>query len=90
MDILILNTISKFSKTKNFTQKDPLKFQNCKKMCREASNQKVYENRPPKSGHSDYNYNFKIFKNQKINSKKTPSSLNKNKKMYKEASNKKV
>ena len=36
-------------------------------MYKEASNKKVLENRPPQSGHSDDNYNFEIFKNQKIN-----------------------
>ena len=41
VDILIIVTISKFSKTKKITKKDPLKFQNIKKMYKEASNQKV-------------------------------------------------
>ena len=66
-DVLILNTISKFSKTKNLTKKDPLKFQKIKNIYKEASNQKVLENRPPKSGNSDAKYKFKIFKNQKFN-----------------------
>ena len=40
-------------------------------MYKEASNKKFKKTDPPKSGHSDYNYNFEIFKNQKNNSKKT-------------------
>jgi len=39
--ILIQTTISKFSKTKNQTPKDPLKFQKIKNIYKEASNQKV-------------------------------------------------
>ena len=35
----------------------------------EASNQKVSQNRPPKSWNSHSKYNLKIFKNQKSNSK---------------------
>ena len=70
MGILILNTISKFSKTKNYTKKDSLKFQKIKNIYKEASNQKVIENRPPKSGNSDSKYNFEIFKKQKFNQKR--------------------
>ena len=33
---------------------------------------KFHKTDPPKSGNSDSKYNFKIFKNQKSNSKKTP------------------
>ena len=33
---------------------------------------KFHKKDPPKSGNSDSKYNFKIFKNQKSNSKKTP------------------
>merc|ERR1712115_525967 len=39
--ILIQNTISKFSKTKNLTQKDPQKLQKNKNIYEEASNKKV-------------------------------------------------
>jgi len=39
--ILIQNTISKFSKTKNLTQKDPQKLQKIKNIYEEASNKKV-------------------------------------------------
>ena len=63
----MLNTNSKFSKTKNLTKKDPLKFQKVKNIYKEASNQKVIENRPPKSRNSDAKYKFEIFKNQKLN-----------------------
>ena len=38
---MIKNTILNFSKTKNQTQKDPLKFQKIKNIYKEASNQKV-------------------------------------------------
>merc|ERR1711984_17878 len=61
--ILIQNTISKFSKIK--LKKDPLKFQKIKNIYKEASNQKVIENRPPpKSGNYDAKYKIEIFKNQ--------------------------
>ena len=39
--ILIQNTISKFSKTKNLTQKDPQKLQKIKNIYEKASNKKV-------------------------------------------------
>ena len=39
--ILIQNAISKFSKTKKQTKKNPLKFQKIKNIYKEASNQKV-------------------------------------------------
>ena len=39
--ILIQNTISKFKKTKNQTQKDPLKLKRIENIYKEASNQKV-------------------------------------------------
>ena len=42
-------------------------FKKIKKIYKEALNQKVVENDPLKSGHSNSNYNFKIFKNQKLN-----------------------
>ena len=38
---MIQNTISKFSKTKNQTQKRPPKFPKIKNIYKEASNQKV-------------------------------------------------
>ena len=47
-------------------KKDPLKFQKVKSIYKEASNQKVLENRPPKSGNSDAKYKFEIFKKPKI------------------------
>merc|ERR1712115_628929 len=78
--ILIQNTISKFSKTKNLTQKDPQKLQKIKKF---------YKTHPPKSGNSDSKYTLEIFKNQKIKLKKPPK-FPKIKNIYKEASNQKV
>ena len=50
MGILIQNTISKFSKTKNQTQKSSPKVPKIKNIYKEASNKKVIENRPPKVG----------------------------------------
>ena len=37
-------------------------FQKVKNRYKEASNKKVLENRPPKSGNSDSKHNFEIFK----------------------------
>ena len=51
--ILIQNTISKFSKTKNQTEKGPPKFQKIKYIYKEASYQKFYKTDPTKSGNSD-------------------------------------
>ena len=68
---MIQNTISKFEKPKIKLKKDPLNFQNIKNIYKEASKQKVLLNKPPKNRNSDSKYNFKIFKNQKSNSKKT-------------------
>ena len=76
MEILIQNTISKFSKTKIQTLKslkiDPLNLKQIKNIYKEAKIKMFYKTDPPKSGNSDSKYNFKIFKNQKSNSKKTP------------------
>ena len=46
MDILFQTIVLKFSKTKNLTQKDPLKFQKVKNRYKKSSNKKVLENRP--------------------------------------------
>ena len=71
--ILIQNTISKFSKTKNKTQKRPPKVpKNKKTYIRRPQIKKFYKTDSPKSGNSDSKYNFEIIKNQKLNSKKTP------------------
>ena len=48
MDILIIVTISKFSETKQLTQKRPPNVSKNLKMYKEALNQKVSEKRPPK------------------------------------------
>ena len=72
MEILIQNTILKNTKTKNQTQKDPLKFQTNANIYKKASNQKVYKTDPTKNGNSDSKYNFEVFKNQKSNSKRPP------------------
>ena len=61
-----------FQKPKIKLKKDPLIFQKIKNIKKEASNEKVLKNKPPKNGNYDSKYNFEIFKNQKSNSKKTP------------------
>ena len=63
--------ISKFLITNNKNQKRHPKVQK-KNIYKEASYQKFYKNRFSKSMNFDSKYNFKIFKNQKSNSKKTP------------------
>ena len=71
--ILIKITISKFSKTKNQTQKrPPQSSKKSKTYIRRPQIKKYYKTDPTKSGNSDSKYNFKIFKNQKSNSKKAP------------------
>ena len=80
MGILIQNTISKFSKTKNQTQKRPLKFQKIKNTYKEASNKCFLYNRPPpKVGILIQNTisNFLKTKNQ---TKKRPPKVKKNQK----------
>ena len=72
----MLNSNSKFSKTKNQTRKRPPKVPKIKKIYKEASNPKVFQNRPPKSGNSDSKYNFKIKKKQKLNSKVSKNQKN--------------
>ena len=67
MGILIQNTISKFKKTKNQTQKQPPTVPKNQKHILGGLKLKSFINRPPKSGNSDSKYNFEIFKNQKIN-----------------------
>ena len=65
MVILIQNTISKFSKTKNQTQKRPPKVpKNQKKIIRRPQIKKFYKTDSPKSGNSDSKYNLEIFKNK--------------------------
>merc|ERR1712089_40123 len=71
--ILIQNTISKFFKTKNQTQKRPPKVpKKLKTYIRRPQIKKFYKTDPPKIGNSDSKYNFEIFTNKKSNSKKTP------------------
>merc|ERR1712115_135444 len=48
--IVIKNTISKFSKTKNLTQKDPQKLQKLKTYMRRPQIKKFYKTHPPKVG----------------------------------------
>ena len=70
--ILIPKPFLKFLKLKNQTkQKDPLKYQKTQKCFKEKENRKIEENRPPKSGYSESNTIFEIFKTQKPNPKQT-------------------
>ena len=65
---MIQSTISKFSKTKNKTQKRLPKVKKIKNIYKEASNKKVFKKRPhPQSWNSDSKYNFKIKAKQKLN-----------------------
>ena len=80
MGILIQNTISKFSKTKNQTQKDPLNFQKNKKTyIRKPQIKKFYKTDPPKVGILIQNtiYKFSTTKNQ---TQKRPPKVPKNEK----------
>ena len=81
MGILIQSTVSKFSKTKNQTQKGPLKFQKVKNIYKEASNKKNHKTDPPKSGNSDSNTILKYSKT-KDQTKKRPPKVPKNKKKH--------
>ena len=47
MAILILDPISKFSKVKNKTKKDPLNFPKIKNRYKESSNKKIYRKQTP-------------------------------------------
>ena len=69
---MIQNTNMKFSKTKNQTQKRPLKLKKSKTYIRTPQIKNFYKTHPPTSGNSDSNYNFKILKNQKSYSKNPP------------------
>ena len=70
---MIQNTIPKFSKTKNLTQKRPPKFlKNQKTYIWRPQIKKFFKTDPTKSGNYDSKYNFEIKKKQKSNSKKTP------------------
>ena len=72
MGILIQNTILKFSKTKNQTQKRPPKDQKSKKTyIRRPQIKKFYKTDPSKSRNIDSKYNYEIFKNQTKNQKHT-------------------
>ena len=63
MVILIQNTISKFSKTKNSTQKRPPKvLKKSKTYIRKPQIKKFYKTNPPKNGNSDSKYNFIVMK----------------------------
>ena len=53
MGILIPNTNSKFSKTKNQTKKRPPNVPKNKNIYKEASNKNLYKTDPPKSRNSD-------------------------------------
>ena len=65
MGIPIQNTISKFSKTKNLTQKIPPKVPKIQKHIYRGLKSKSFIKRPPKSGNSDSKYNFEFSKMKK-------------------------
>ena len=70
---MIQNIISKFSKSKNQTQKRPPKIKKNKKTyIGRGQIKKFHKTDPTKSRNSDSKYNFEIIKNQKLNSEKTP------------------
>merc|ERR1712101_95548 len=74
-------TISKFSKTKNQTQKRPPKVpKNQKTYIRRPQIKKFYKTDSTKNGNSDSKYNFKIFKNQNQTQKRPPQVPKKKKK----------
>ena len=62
MRILIQNTISKYSKTKNQTQKDLLKFHFIMNIYKKASKSKSFIKQTPKNWNSDSKYNFIVMK----------------------------
>ena len=70
--ILIQNTISKFSKTKNQTQKRLPKDKKNQKHILGGLKSKTFIKQTPKSGNSDSKYNFKIFKTQNQTQKRPP------------------
>merc|ERR1711867_396102 len=80
--ILIQTTISKFSKTKNLTQKRPPKVPKNQKHIHGGLIQKFYKTDPSKSGNSDSKSNFEIFKNQ-ISTQKRPPKVPKHQKQKK-------
>jgi len=80
MGILTQNTILKFSKTKNQTKKDPLKFQTIQNIYNGASNQKVfYKTDPLKVGILIQN-TISIFSKIKKQTQKRPPKVPKNQK----------
>merc|ERR1712243_315940 len=88
--ILIKNTILKFSKTKNETQKRPSKVpKKSKAYIRRPQIKKFYKTDPTKSGNFDSKCNFKILKT-KNQTQKDPLMFQNIKNIYKEASNQKV
>merc|ERR1711895_388036 len=82
LGILIQNTISKFSKTKNQNQKYPLKFQKIKKKyIRRPQIKNFYKTDPPKVGILIQNTIWK-FSKTKIETKKRPNKVPKNQNIY--------
>ena len=79
MGILIQNTISKFLKTKNQTQKDPLKFQKSKTYIRRTQIKKFKKTDPPKVGILIQNTISK-FSKTKNQTQKRPPKVPKNQK----------
>ena len=89
MGILIQNTISKFSKTQNKTQKRPPKFKKIKTYIRRPQIKKFYKKDPPNLGILIQNAVSK-FSKTKNQTKKDPLNFQNIKNIYMEASNQKV
>ena len=72
----------------NLKKNNPLMFKKVNYWYKEAANQKGIVDRTPKSRYYNFEFNFKIFKNQIINFKRPPKAQ-KVKNWYKGTSNKK-
>merc|ERR1712115_362578 len=78
--ILTQNTIFKFSKTKNQTQKRPPKVpKKLKTYIRRPQIKKFYKTDPTKKGNSDLKYNFKLSKTKNQTKKRPPKVPKKSK-----------
>ena len=89
MGIVIQNTILKFSKMKNQTQKCPLSSKKSKTYIRRPQIKKFYKTDPQKCQFW-FKIQFQTFQKTKNQTQKRPPKVLKNKNMYKDASNQKV
>merc|ERR1712239_58616 len=90
MEILIQNTISKFSKPKIKLKKDPLKLKKSKTYIRRPQMKKFYKTDPPPKVGIMIQNTISKFSKTKIKLKKDPLKFQKIKNIHKEASNQKV